>query len=132
MISVDDILPSSTTVSNHIYGLANRYRATLSEQLKDAYAHGSLTICPDMWSDRHNKVAYLGVSATYVDQEYRFHSIDLFCQAYQEDDKKSENILLVRMPPEPMNVAHIYQSTLVFPRQLSKAFKNSVFQIYQS
>ena len=45
MINVDDTRPRSTTVSSHIYGLASRYRANLSEQLKDTYGHASLTIC---------------------------------------------------------------------------------------
>lgn len=95
MICVNDILPSDKTISRHIHVLAEEYRRILSVQMKDAYLNHALTIIPDMWSDPHKKLSYLGASATFIDEQSEFHSVDLFCHIYQEEDKRGEHILQV-------------------------------------
>lgn len=92
---MNSILPSAKTVSKHTYILADDYRTRLSENLKDAYESGALTVTPDMWTDPHKQIAYIGASASFIDENFDFFSVDLFCQPFTEDDKSSDNIFLV-------------------------------------
>ena len=92
---MNNILPTDATISKYTYELAEEYRQKFSNKIKNAHENGAVTISPDMCTDEHKQISYLGASATFVDEDFDFHSVDLFCQAYQEEDKSSERILLV-------------------------------------
>ena len=82
-----NILLTDTTMSNYTYELAKEYRQKLSKKITNAYENGAVTISSDMWTNEQKQTSYVGASATFVDENSDFHSIDLFCQAYQEVDK---------------------------------------------
>ena len=55
----------------------------------------SVTVSVDYWSDRHRQVSYLGASITFVDMEFNFKSVDLFCRPYDGKTKSAELTLNV-------------------------------------
>ncbi|CAF1438083.1 unnamed protein product [Didymodactylos carnosus] len=93
-IDVNDVLRGAHVNSIHIKSLADNYRSKMKEQLKEPYENNCITISPDMWSDKHRKVFYLGAVATYVDTDHQHHAVDLFCRPYLESDKTADNILI--------------------------------------
>jgi hypothetical protein len=90
------VLRHRSAISNHIKQLAATSRQILSSECIEPLNAQALTVIPDMWSDKHNQISFLGATITYVDATYNFRCFDLFCREYQELNKQSENILIVR------------------------------------
>ncbi len=93
---ITNIVRGADTISNHIYSLADQYRSDLKEILKEPFENEAVCISPDMWSDRHKQLSYLGLSCTFVDVDFNFKALDLCCRPYYEVDQSGDNLLLVR------------------------------------
>ena len=94
-ISVDNVLRGRKTVSRHVASMADDARIRVKEMLSIPLRQRSLTISPDYWCDRHKRISYLGLSATFVDEQYGFKSIDLFCRPFNEKTKSADSTLKV-------------------------------------
>jgi hypothetical protein len=97
-IDINQILRSSTTISSHIHELADTERARLKNLLSLATKNGSLCLCPDLWTDSNRQCSYLGITASFVDDEYHLHNIDLCCHPFPNVRKTAENIIIVSIP----------------------------------
>ncbi|CAF3075368.1 unnamed protein product [Rotaria sp. Silwood2] len=94
-IDVDNILRGRTTISNHIYKLADASRQQIKLILQEPFESGCLSISPDFWNDKYRQISYLGVTATFFDSNYHYHTIDLLCRPFEGPDKSSTNVLTV-------------------------------------
>lgn len=88
------------TISNNVHRLADEYRSFLRSILVEQAASGCLCLCPDLWSGKHRKVNYLGLTAVFVDTNHELFSVDLCCCEYEENDKTSESVLRVSISIE--------------------------------
>jgi hypothetical protein len=97
---VKDALRSADTLSNHIYDLADECRIQLREILQEPLECGTVCVSPDLWSDNHRKVSYMGTAATFVNDKFEFKTVDLSCKPYTGDNQGAENVLLVSIVRE--------------------------------
>ncbi|CAM4889910.1 unnamed protein product [Rotaria socialis] len=88
-IDINQILRSSSTISSHIHELADTERARLKNLLSLATKNGSLCLCPDLWTDSNRQCSYLGITASFVDDEYHLHNIDLCCHPFPNELEKA-------------------------------------------
>ncbi|CAF1553129.1 unnamed protein product [Adineta ricciae] len=93
-INVNEILRSSGTISSHIHELADVERARLKKLLSSAIKNRSLCLCPDLWTDNNQQCSYLGISASFVDDDHQLHNIDLCCHPFPNVKKTAENIII--------------------------------------
>ncbi|CAF1524806.1 unnamed protein product [Adineta ricciae] len=94
-VMVEEILCCDRTVRNEINRMADEGRKELKQKLIDVAQLGGLCLSPDIWTDNYRKVSYLGTTAHYIDEQYRFHSIDLFCTEFKAKRKTGDEILKV-------------------------------------
>ena len=94
-IDVNQDLRSSHTISSHIHELANNERARLKKLLTSAAKNGSLCLCPDLWTDSNRQCSYLGITASFVDDDYQLHNVDLCCHPFPTARKTAEHIIIV-------------------------------------
>jgi hypothetical protein len=92
---VNDILRGRTTISNHIQVVAESCCERIRDLLNEPYNNGCLSISPDFRCDKYKQISYLGVTATLVDQDYKYYTLDLSCKQFHEYEKNAENILIV-------------------------------------
>ncbi|CAF1391214.1 unnamed protein product [Rotaria sordida] len=126
-IHVDNILRGRTTISNHIYKLADTSRQQIKLILQEPYNSGCLSISPDFWNDKHRQISYLGVSATFVDSNYHYYTIDLLCRPFEAPDKSSTNVLTVLQNElVRFGIDDLYKITIVCDRgsNFLKAFRD--------
>ncbi|CAF3441364.1 unnamed protein product [Rotaria socialis] len=99
--------------------IANEYRSNIRQKLIEPLLQQAVTICPNMWSDSHRQVSYLGISVCFTDENYQFFAYDLCCQPYTEADKSAENIII------PFGITDLSQINFVSDRgsNLAKALK---------
>ncbi|CAF1603766.1 unnamed protein product [Adineta ricciae] len=88
-----DLLAAPTTISANIHRLAEEYRILLRSVLIEQASAGCLCICPDLWSDKHRKINYLGLIAVFVNKNHELFSVDLCCCEYNEADKTGDSVL---------------------------------------
>lgn len=86
---------SSKTVGNNVVVLAEQYRNLLKPILKKQADDDCLCIAPDLWADKHRKIAYIGITCTFVTNQYKLETIDLCCAEYDEYDKTGSSVYLV-------------------------------------
>ena len=55
----------------------------------------TITVSPDLWTERYRQVTYLGITLCFTDKEFQFSTYDLCCCPFIEDDKTAENIIVV-------------------------------------
>ncbi|CAF2133189.1 unnamed protein product [Rotaria magnacalcarata] len=77
-VDVNDILRGRTTISNHIYRLANSSRSQMKLLLQEPFENRCLSISPNFWTDQYRQISYLGTTVTFVDSDDHYHTIDLF------------------------------------------------------
>jgi hypothetical protein len=94
--AIDDLLPCDRTVRNEVERAARHERDLLKIKLIAAAEDYRLSISPDIWSDGHRKISYLGATAHFVDENGIFHSIDLFCSEFKWKKKTAVHVLMVR------------------------------------
>ncbi|CAF3139609.1 unnamed protein product [Rotaria sp. Silwood2] len=92
-INVDQVLRGADVTAAHSSKLAEDHRARISEELLEPLENDAVTFCPDMWSDPVHQVSYLGITATFVNDQFEFRSYDLCCSPFEEEDKTAESIL---------------------------------------
>ena len=83
------------TTAAHVAKLADQHRIRITEELREPLASEAITFCPDMWSDPVHQVSYLGIAATFVNDQFAFRSYDLCCSPFEEEDKTADSIIAV-------------------------------------
>ena len=94
-VDVDEILCGAKTISSHISDLATTERSRLRILLINPLTSGSLCLCSDLWTNKHQQVRYLGITVYFVDDLYDLHNIDLCCYPFPSVAKPTENIITV-------------------------------------
>jgi hypothetical protein len=92
---VDSVLPRRTAITEHSKMLADDHRQKLKYSFTELQVHKSLTITPDLWTDKFNSSSYLGITCTTINSDFVYSSFDLVMHKYAEPDKKAENIAIV-------------------------------------
>lgn len=82
-------------LSDYAYELANNCRSKIRAMLKEPYEAEAVCVCPDLWSDSHKQISYLGLTASLVDDNFLFKTVELCCKPYTEIDHSSTHILSV-------------------------------------
>ncbi|CAF4751339.1 unnamed protein product, partial [Rotaria sp. Silwood2] len=72
--------------------LAEQYLNLLKPVLKKQADDGCLCIAPHLWTDKHRKIAYIGLTCTFVNDQFKFETIDLCYSAYDEYDKTGASV----------------------------------------
>jgi hypothetical protein len=86
-----NVLRGADVSAKHIYKLADDYRATLRDLLREPYENGCICVSPDMWSDPHKQISYMGISISFVDKNLIYTSLDLCCKLYVQNDHTSQS-----------------------------------------
>ena len=94
-IDINQVPRSSTTISSCIHELADNERAPLKKLLASAAKNGSLCLCPYLWTDSNRQCSYVGITASFVDDDYHLHNVDLCCHLFPNVRKTAENIIMV-------------------------------------
>jgi hypothetical protein len=89
------VLRGADTISAHVSKLADQHRARISEELLEPLENDAVAFCPDLWSDPVHQISFLGIAATFVNDQFEFRSYDLCCSPFEEEDKTAESIILV-------------------------------------
>jgi hypothetical protein len=92
---VNLILPHRTTITEHSKIMADVHRTKLKSIIIELQKIKSLTLTPDLWSDKFNTSSYLGITCAMINSNFSFSTFDLAMHKYSEPDKKSENIDVV-------------------------------------
>ncbi|CAF4255945.1 unnamed protein product, partial [Rotaria sordida] len=96
--NLNNTLRGADTISNHIYNLADECRTQFNEIIHEPLGSGAIYVSPDLWSDNHRKISYLGMIATFVDDKFRYYIVDLSCKPFIGDNQGAENLLIDSMP----------------------------------
>jgi len=88
-------VPHRTTITEYSKLTANVHRTKLKSIFIDLLKTKSLTLSPDLWSDKFNSSSYLGITCTIINSDFSFSTFDLAMHKYTEPDKKAENIAIV-------------------------------------
>ncbi|CAF1375258.1 unnamed protein product [Rotaria sordida] len=91
-IDVEELVVSATTVGNNVAVMAEKYRNLLKPILKKQADDGCLCIAPNLWTDEHRKISYIGITCTFVTDKFNLETIDLCCSEYDEHDKSGTSI----------------------------------------
>ena len=75
--------------------MANEYRSRLNEILQEPLESGAICICPDLWSDNHRKVSYLGMTASFITKQWEYKTVYICCKPFTADDHSGKNLLIV-------------------------------------
>lgn len=86
-----EILRGRLTVTRTVEELAHKYRTILMNELREPMKTKSITVAPDFWTSKYNQQAYLGVNITYINYDYEFKTVDLFCIPF--NGKKSYDLI---------------------------------------
>jgi hypothetical protein len=93
---VKNAIRGADVLSDYIYKLADEARSNIRDLLKEPFEAGAICISPDLWSDSYKQISYLGLSATFVDKNFKYDSVELCCKPYIERDQSGEHLLAVR------------------------------------
>ncbi|CAF3998528.1 unnamed protein product, partial [Rotaria sp. Silwood1] len=116
-VDVDEILRGAKTISSHISDLATTERSRIRTLLINLLENGTLCLCPDLWTDKHRQVHYLGITASFVDDAYGLYNIDLCCYPFPSVAKTAENIITVLQSAlEPFGIIDLSQVFFVSDR----------------
>lgn len=91
-IDLEEFITTARTIRNNVHVLATDYRHLLKPivlQQADDQCH---CVIPDLWSDKHRKVSYLGLSCSFVNKKYESIHMDLCCAEYDESDKTGKRV----------------------------------------
>ena len=97
-MDVESLFQSRQTVSRCITDQAQEYREQLAELIKEPVNSRSLTVSPDLWSDKYRQLSYLGASVTFINSQLHFRKFTLCCRNFPAElAKTGENISKVRL-----------------------------------
>ncbi|CAF2454343.1 unnamed protein product [Rotaria sp. Silwood2] len=91
-IDVKSVMRGADVSSKHIYKLVDDYRIKLKDILKEPYESKCICACPDTWSDPHKQISYMGISISFVDENFKYIIFDLWCEPYLQDDHTDPSI----------------------------------------
>ncbi len=63
--------------------------------MKEPLESGAVCVSPDMWSDSHRQIPYLGMTTTFVNRQFEFKVADLCCRPFTGDNQSGKNVLIV-------------------------------------
>ena len=96
-IDINQVFCSSDTISSHIHELADNERVRLKELLDSATKNVPLCSYSDLWTDSNRQCSCLGITASFVDDDYQLHNVDLRCYPFLNVRKTAENIIIVAL-----------------------------------
>lgn len=97
-MDLESLFQSRQTVSRCITDQAQKYREQLAQLIKEPVNNHSLTVSPDLWSDRYRQLSYLGASVTFINSQLHFQKFALCCRNFPvELTKTGENISKVKI-----------------------------------
>ena len=88
-------LRGADVLSDHAYQLADSCRSKIRAMLKEPYEAGAVCVSPDLWSDSYKQISYLGLTASFVDDQHFYKTVELCCKPYTEIDHSAANLLSV-------------------------------------
>ncbi len=89
--------------------MADECRRQLKDILQEPLKSGAICVSPDLWSDDHRKISYLGITASFVDKQLQYKVADLCCKPFIADDQSAKNVLIVSI---------VFYKTMYFLRWL--------------
>ncbi|CAF1553611.1 unnamed protein product, partial [Didymodactylos carnosus] len=92
-VDVKYLIPCRKTLSREIVNTADEKRRLVQDELKRAAMDRCLCIIPDMWTDNHKRISYLGATAQWIDDHFYLRSLELFNEKYDQPNKKAANII---------------------------------------
>ncbi|CAF2100622.1 unnamed protein product, partial [Rotaria magnacalcarata] len=92
-VKVDEVLRGADSIAAYISKLADQHRALITEELKEPVENDAIAFCPDMWTDPIRQISYLGITTTFINNQYEYRSYDLCCAPFEEENKSAENII---------------------------------------
>lgn len=115
-------LRGADVLSDHIFQLADESHSKLRDVLREPFEAGAICISPDLWSDRHRQVSYSDLTATFVDPQFEFCSVELRCKPYTEADQSGEHLLSVSIALLSLASRSPYRRILVFSFLFTRLF----------
>ncbi|CAF2868573.1 unnamed protein product [Rotaria sp. Silwood2] len=116
-ILVDNVLYDAHSVASHVSKLADEYRIKIRQELIEPLENQTVTICPDLWSDRYRQVSYLGITICFTNDKYEFLTYDLCCAPFVENDKTAPNIIIaIQKALEPFGITDLTKLNFVSDR----------------
>ena len=109
-INVEDLVVTAKTVGNNVGKRAEEYRTLLIPLLQEQAEDGCLCIIPDLWSDKHRKISYIGITCTFVTGKFKFIAIDLCCAEYDEYDKSGMSLFSVKQSFFTFEIRHFFST----------------------
>ncbi|CAF1143835.1 unnamed protein product [Adineta ricciae] len=91
-IDAKNVIPSRHTVNRTVHDLADKIRDSLKQELIEPLRTKAVTIAPDFWQSKYSQQHYLGLNVSYVNVNYQFKAIDLFCRPF--NGTKSYDLIL--------------------------------------
>ncbi|CAF5046739.1 unnamed protein product [Rotaria sp. Silwood1] len=88
-VDINEVFCRERTISRRVVEIADIARNDVATILSEPLMMKSVTICPDMWTDKFRNVLYLGATAIFVDSDYSYHQLELFCRPYTQADKSA-------------------------------------------
>ena len=107
-------------LSDHAYQLADNCRSKIRAMLKEPYEAEAICVSPDLWSDSHKQIPYLGLTASFVDDHFLYKTIELCCKPYTESDHSATNVLSVSIE---IHLAIMIDLTMFFSLYLRQSEK---------
>ncbi|CAF1155607.1 unnamed protein product [Adineta steineri] len=146
---VANALRGADAISDHIYNLANEYRSILKDILQEPLESGCICVSPDLWSDDHKKIPYLGITATFVTKHFEYKIVDLCCKPFLGDDHSGKSLLIaIQKALEPFGIYDLsklsfmsdrganlikaledYETLFCFPHRINNVLKRAFFQL---
>jgi hypothetical protein len=74
----NDLLPCDRTVKNELHRLSCDMRKKVKHILVQAAKNKALTISPDIWTDNHRRISYMGATAHFIDEELTYPQLIFF------------------------------------------------------
>ncbi|CAF4968331.1 unnamed protein product, partial [Rotaria sp. Silwood1] len=93
-VDINEVFCRERTISRRVVEIADIARNDVATILSEPLMMKSVTICPDMWTDKFRNVLYLGATAIFVDSDYSYHQLELFCRPYTQADKSASSTIL--------------------------------------
>ncbi|CAF3383242.1 unnamed protein product, partial [Rotaria sp. Silwood2] len=93
-LNIESVIPTAKTVANNVRHLAEDYRRKLKSTLICQAEARCLNIIPDLWSDKHRKISYIGLTCAFVNTSCQLIVIDLCCGEYDDMDKTGRSVFL--------------------------------------
>ena len=92
---MNDFFLKEKSVSGPIVEVTHELRNDVSLVLSESLIMKAVTICLDMWTNKFRNILYLVATIAFVDSDYLFHRLKLFCRPYTQLDKSALSTIVV-------------------------------------